>query len=59
MIVRKAVNINPKDLIFITVGKRSVTCGLKSMLNICLQGKILCLSCLAGSYCDSLFSAGR
>jgi hypothetical protein len=31
MIIRKATYINPKDLIFITVGKRSVTYGFKSM----------------------------
>lgn len=36
MIIRKATYINPKDLIFITVGKHSVTCGYKSMLNSCL-----------------------
>ena len=29
MIIRKATWINPKNLIFITVGKRSVTYGLK------------------------------
>ena len=29
MIIRKATSIDPKDLIFITVGKRSATYGFK------------------------------
>jgi len=36
MNIRKVTYINPKDLIFITVGKRSVTYGSKTMLYICL-----------------------